>query len=457
MRGAPLRCARGVDGAGAPSIARQVATRGAAVLVLSLLAAGVGTGVALHSQRVRALDQALLAAAHGRAHPDVVGQVEVQHSRSPVEVWLVRPHDRRVPREVVRQALRGRGPRAVDVADVRLLLLPFEVEDGGDDRHELAAAAAPRVRLSESVGPFALAYTLLSAAVAAAASLALARAVRHAFRPLERARDEASRVVGLGAGARLTTAGPVEVRALLEAMNDLLARLERAHQAQARFTAEAAHELRTPVAALLGELEVALRSPRSSAQYRDVLLSNREEVERLRQLVDGLTALARIDAGQAERAREVVRAGELAAAALAVEARALRLAGNASRLEVDADPELEVHRPLLEVALGNLLRNAARHAPGSQVVLRVGREAGRAVFDVDDAGAGVPPTEREALFDRFVRTGEARRRDRTGLGLGLPIAREVARRHGGDCVLLESPLGGLRARLTVPCDGAPPL
>jgi signal transduction histidine kinase len=81
--------------------------------------------------------------------------------------------------------------------------------------------------------------------------------------------------------------------------------------------------------------------------------------------------------------------------------------------------------------------------------LRVGRDAGHAVFDVDDAGAGVAPQEREALFDRFARAPDARLRDRAGLGLGLPIAREVARRHGGDCALDVSALGGLRARLTV--------
>jgi two-component system osmolarity sensor histidine kinase EnvZ len=127
----------------------------------------------------------------------------------------------------------------------------------------------------------------------------------------------------------------------------------------------------------------------------------------------------------------------------------LSQAKNTVRLEVDDDPELQVHRSLLEISLGNLLRNAARHAPGAEVVVRVGRDGNTAVFEVDDAGPGIAEHEREALFDRFARAGESRRRDRSGLGLGLPIAREVARRHGGDCTLHDSPLGGLRARLTV--------
>jgi len=127
-------------------------------------------------------------------------------------------------------------------------------------------------------------------------------------------------VLGLGEGKRLTETGPVEVRSLLAAVNDLLERLDAAHHAQACFTAEAAHELRTPVTAMLGELDVALRGAPAPDGYRQVLVSTRDEVARLRRLVEGLTALARIDAGQVDQGRERVRAAELAAQALASEA-----------------------------------------------------------------------------------------------------------------------------------------
>jgi two-component system, OmpR family, heavy metal sensor histidine kinase CusS len=147
----------------------------------------------------------------------------------------------------------------------------------------------------------------------------------------------------------------------------------------------------------------------------------------------------------------------VATGALSAEARTLQLAGNQVELVVEQDPELHANRPLLEVALANLLRNAARHAPGARVVLRVRRAGDRAVFEVDDAGPGVPPERREALFERFARGGDALRRDRHGLWLGLPIAREVARRHGGECALDAAPAGGLRARLEAPCLVSPDL
>jgi len=430
------------------SVARRVAASGTGILVATLIVVGGATAIVLHTRERDALDQALLAAAHGRAHPNLSDHVEVEHSRSPVATWLVTEGDGTVPPDVARRATHGERPVFFDVGDDRVALLPFEVE-GRVHEHGLAAASAPRVTLARSVGLFGVVYTLLAAVAAGLATLLQAHVVRRAFRPLDRARGEVTRVLALGEGKRLTETGPVEVRSLLVAVNDLLERLESAHHLQARFTAEAAHELRTPVTAMLGELDVTLRGERSPEEYRAALVSTREEVARLRRLVEGLTALARIDAGQVDQDRERIRAAELANRALGGEARALAAAGCEVRLEVDADPELDGHRALLEVALANLLRNAARHAPGGPVIVRVGVDGERAVFTVDDSGAGVSSEARDALFDRFARAGDARRRDHTGLGLGLPIAREVARRHGGDCTLSDAPGGGLRARLTL--------
>jgi two-component system OmpR family sensor kinase len=284
----------------------------------------------------------------------VADRIEVEHSQSPVAAWLVEPGDAVVPAEAAARARHAERPLFLDVGDQRVVLLPFEVEDVPGEPHGIAAAAAPAVTVSRSVGPFGLVYALLAALAAGLATLAQAHAVRRAFRPLDRARDEVARVLGLGEGKRLTEAGPVEVRSLLTAVNALLERLEAAHHAQAHFTAEAAHELRTPVTAMLGELDVALRGERSAQAYRDVLASTREEVARLWRLVAGLTALARLDAGDAGQDRERIRAGELAASALAAESQALAVAGCAVRLEVADDPELEGHRALLEAALANL-------------------------------------------------------------------------------------------------------
>lgn len=429
------------------SVARQVTLWGTGLLVASLAVAGTGTGALLHVQQRRALDEALLAAAHGHAHPEVEDRWEVEHGRPPFDVWVVRDGDRRVPSEALREVRRRERAAFVDAGALRLALLPVESEQ--DDTDLVIAAAAPRLRLARTVGPFAAIYGALSAAVVVAASVALRWTTRRAFRPVERARREAEAVLGLGDGARLTEDGPDEVRTLLVSVNALLDRLDAAWAAQGRFTAEAAHELRTPVAVMLGEIDVALRHERTPAEYRAVLGSTREEAARLGRIVQALTALVRVDTGEAERQREPLRAVDLAERALAAEAHGLAAAGCAVRVAPDADPEIEGNAALLELALGNLLRNAAAHAPGAPVELRVGAEGPLAVFTVDDGGPGVPVGERAALFERFARAPQARARHAAGLGLGLPLAREIARRHGGDCVLDASPLGGVRARLTV--------
>ena len=427
------------------SISRQIALGGAGVLAGTLVLVGVVTATVLHQRQTAALDDALLIAAHGSAHPEVEVEVEVEHSRAPIEAWIVAPGDPRIPASLARAAQRAHAPFYATLGDQRVVLLTFEVEHHeGQEREELAAAAAPVVTFERSVGPFAVVYGVLAALAALLATAVQLRLLRRAFEPIDRARERASRVTGFGADQRLDVDSPVEIQPLLVALNSLLERLDRSYRAQTRFTASAAHELRTPVTAMLGELDVTLRSPRSAEAYRELLTSMRDDVLRLRQLVEGLTALTRVDASDLGGTQTLMRAGEVASNALAAEA-----AGSTVTLHLDDDPEIEAHRSLLEAALGNLLRNAARHAPGAEVSLRVVRRGELVEFVVDDAGPGIDEAERDALFDRFVRGGRARELDRQGLGLGLSITREVARRHGGDCVLERSPLGGLRARLSV--------
>jgi signal transduction histidine kinase len=438
------------------SIGHEVAVRGAIVLVLSLAATGLATGIALHRQRVEGLDRALLATLYGRAHPDVPVSWSLEHSRPPADAWVVSGADPRVPDELRRQALKHERPLFSNVGEHRLALMAAEVEDDDEeddeeDEHDeqrvLLAARALRVTPADSVGAFAMLYTCFASLISIAGALALQSTVRHALAPVHRAREEASAVLGLGDGKRLTTDAPAELHALLVGFNEVLDRLDDAAQAQGRFTAEAAHELRTPVTALLGELDVTLRRERNAEEYRAALLSARDDVGRLRRVVEGLTALARLDAGEADHHRQLIRAADLAQQVLAAERR--RPGSEHVRLEILADPELDIHPGLVSLALTNLLRNALLHAPGVETVLRVDQEGEHVVFTVDDAGPGLPDLDPEALFDRFARGARSRVRNPDGLGLGLSIARQVARRHGGDCTVGVSPLGGVRARLTL--------
>lgn len=414
----------------APTLAGQAARRATAITFGALLLAGVGTALALHLEATRSLDQVLLVAAREGAHPPAW---RAEHDPSPVTV-RVEPGDSG-----------SEQPRFYTTGDVRGVELPVETED---EQHVRVYAEAPAVTLAETALPFALRFGVVGVLVSGLAGLAQARAMTQALRPLAHAAREASQISALGSGTRLSEDAPAEVSSLLRAFNALLGRLEASFATQTRFTDQAAHELRTPVAGLRGAIEVALRRTRTPEEYRAVLASTLEQADRLTALVDGLLTLARVDAGQAEQGREGEHAAMLAHAAAAQEKQALDEAGCAFSMSVADDPEVEVHVPLVTAAVSTLLRNAARHAPGSTVTLRVERRGDRVAFVVDDNGPGVPAARREEAFSRLARGAAAR--TGLGLGLGLPLARAIARRHGGDCWLEDSPSGGCRALLTLP-------
>ncbi|MGE3660462.1 MAG: sensor histidine kinase [Pseudonocardia sp.] len=212
-----------------------------------------------------------------------------------------------------------------------------------------------------------------------------------------------------------------------------------------RFVADAAHELRTPLAGVQAAAEAAA-APGLDPEERDRLhLLLLRETHRAGRLVDDLLAMARIDAGLDLRRDPV----ELLALARA-EAERVRLRAPDRSLEVDGQEVVVTgDAERLGRVLANLLDNAARHAgPGGWVRVQV--EPGASVL-VTDSGPGVPPAERERIFDRLVRLDEARSVDAGGAGLGLAIARGIARAHGGDLRCVEPPAGsGAAFRLSLP-------
>ncbi len=429
------------------SLARRVVVLAGGLLVGALVVTGLATGALVYAQAGAALDRELLAAGHAYTSGDGTPW-EVEYSSTPVRVWTSGPGDARVPASAVARALHDRRPQWLDLDGDRVLLLVTERESlptEDAEEHRLVAVAAPRATLAAAVARFVLPYTATAAVVVLLAVAGLGRLAALALAPLTRAREAALSATAEGAHTRLPEGGPEEVRGLLVAMNALLARLDAAAAAQARFTSEAAHELRTPVTVLIGELDVALRKERDAASLRETVVSAREEAGRLAALVEGLLTLARVDSGQAEAGREPVRMSEIAADAARRERSTLTTAGCVLTLDVRSDAETFGNRALLVTAVANLLRNAAVHAPGAPVRLVVDG----ARFVVQDGGAGIPEADRAAVFDRLARGATARRRDRGGLGLGLPLAREIARRHGGDCTIGAAVDGGCRVELTV--------
>ncbi|WP_067177380.1 sensor histidine kinase [Microtetraspora niveoalba] len=208
-----------------------------------------------------------------------------------------------------------------------------------------------------------------------------------------------------------------EIAALARTVNATLDRLENAVEQHKRFVADAAHELRSPIATLRTRLELAARSEPAEALA---------DVERLQSLAADLLLLARLDAGEPPRDDEV----DLGQVAAEESLRPRPRPEVGVRLAVEPDVVVNGSRAHLARLVTNLVDNAVRHAR-STVEVRVANEDGVALLEVRDDGPGIPPEHRQAVFERFTRLDWARTRDSGGSGLGLAIVREIALLHGG--------------------------
>ncbi|MFE1546178.1 sensor histidine kinase [Streptomyces sp. NPDC058718] len=264
---------------------------------------------------------------------------------------------------------------------------------------------------------------------------------RRALRPVEDIRRE---MAAITASADLSRRVPEpvsrdEIARLARTTNETLAALESSVERQRRFVADASHELRSPIASLRTQLEVAEAHP----DLLD-LPGAVEDTVRLQHLAADLLLLARLDAGERPGDGRV-DLGELLAGEVA------RRTGDRIGAGAVADPGAVVagSRQQLARVIGNLLDNAQRHAE-ARITATVRVTADGVLLCVDDDGPGVPEAERDRVFERFVRLDDARSRDDGGAGLGLAIARDVARRHGGDLTAGQAPGGGARFTLRLP-------
>jgi two-component system, OmpR family, sensor histidine kinase PrrB len=246
---------------------------------------------------------------------------------------------------------------------------------------------------------------------------------------------------------------PDEVTELTASINAMLARLEgsaaetdEALEATRRFAGDAGHELRTPMTALRANLGALRRNPDLRPEERAAVLADAErEAARAARMLEALQTLARGDAGAALPRQPVDLSAEAEAALEGARSRHPEVSWE---LEAPAE-ELEIAgwQDGLRAALDNLLENAARHGrPGGRVRLTVECDGDSAAVIVDDDGPGVAEAERERIFDRFARGGDAQA---AGSGLGLALVRQQARLHGGDATVGDSALGGARFELRV--------
>ena len=269
------------------------------------------------------------------------------------------------------------------------------------------------------------------------------RVIGSTLAPVEGLRAGAERISGTGRAERLAV--PVaadEIRALALTLNQMLDRLAAGRARQRSFVADAAHELRSPLASIRTQLEVAERLGEGGALPAELLV----DVERLGRLVEDLLLLARADADS----RGPARPSRFDAAALLVEV----AAGRPTRVPVTVAPgpvaPVQADREELRRAVQNLVDNAVRHAAAAvELAVLTGPDGVRLV--VRDDGPGLPAEERERVFERFARRDDARSRDVGGTGLGLPIARELVSRAGGTVTLQPAdPPWSLQAVVQLP-------
>jgi heavy metal sensor kinase len=320
-------------------------------------------------------------------------------------------------------------PATIGLGDTgqRYRVLAASTRDGGLTLElgiSLAETAATLAAFDRLVAGGALAFLLLSAAGGLFLSRQALRPVAESIRAARRLDPE-----NLAERLPLTGAGD-ELDELAATINGLLDRLAAYHAQVIRFTADASHELRSPLAAMRAAIEIALQKPRGSEEYRDTLATLGEQCERLTALVNGLLLLARADAGEVAIRREAVDLAALACDVaemfdpLAEEGGIRLIAETAGPVTVAGDPSR------LRQLVTNLVDNAVRFTePGGKVTLRVDGVGDRAILRVKDTGVGIPAEHLPHVFERFYQADAAR--GSGGCGLGLSICRWIVKAHGG--------------------------
>lgn len=333
--------------------------------------------------------------------------------------------------------------------------------DGGEAGEEARAplGAPPvsdpvvRIAIAQDLAPVhADLATLLGTQVATGAVLSAAALLsgwflsRRIVAPIQAIARRAAAVTAPTPDAPLQKVGTGdEIDRLVDALNESYLRLHGAYLLQGRFTADASHELRTPIAVIRSHAEVALRQPRPAEEYAAVLEAVLAGTTRVEGVLEGLLLLARADAGGQAGREPVALLGlaEEVVAELPEDGPAVRVGGD--DVHVFADPVQ------IELVLRNLLSNAVRHTPpAGEVRVHVALAGDDALLEVADTGEGIPQDALPHVFERFFRADDARSRDRGGAGLGLSIVRTVVERHGGTVTIESEPGRGTTVRVRLP-------
>jgi heavy metal sensor kinase len=331
---------------------------------------------------------------------------------------------------------------------------PDEAAKGSSRRHPslILAAGGLAAQIEGDLRSEARNLAGVSIAIWLLAAVLGRRLVRRALRPVTRMAEAACSMTAADRDRRLPMPGTGdELDALAGSFNGLLERLREEVERQKRFTGDASHQLRTPLAALLGQVEVALRRDRPAEEYRRALADVQEEAVRLRQIVESLLFLARAESDAGRPDLHPMELTAFVCSHLGHWSHHDRAGDLRVELRPDGEAWICAHPPLLGQLLDNLLDNAAKYsAPGTPIEVRAWRAGHHVALAVRDWGMGLSPEDQAHLFEPFYRSAEARRRGHPGVGLGLAVARRIAAAFGGTIEVRSEPGRGSTFTVRLP-------
>lgn len=279
---------------------------------------------------------------------------------------------------------------------------------------------------------------------------------RQGIRPVEEIARTARRITSSHLGERIAAEGyPYELASLALTFNNMLDGLESSFERISRFSADIAHDLRTPVNNIRGEAEVALARARTIDEYRDALESTLEEAVRLSDLIGNLLFLARTESPLNHLRLESVDVAHLLEGVLEYyDASAADAGVSLTSAGTEMPVMAELDRTLMQRAVGNLVSNAVAHTPeGGMVALKARTEAANVLIEVSDTGVGIPADALPRVFDRFFRVDPSRSKASGGTGLGLAIVQGIVQLHHGTVEIASTPGIGTRVTLCLPVKG----